>query len=130
MHRHIPPFALILPISKQLIHEILPRETPLHKHARLSILREHHVFFLQRRCGSNACSFLALARHVKTQSALALRVEHDYVHNGYLYHVDIHFDRKVIRCGGEFGIDYVTFGRHDPVGGNRGVGGGVLECEG
>jgi hypothetical protein len=127
MHRHIPPPPLILPIRKKLAHKILKFIPPLHKHPRFPILQKHHILFLQSTRRTYTRPFFTLRSHVETQSALSLRVEHYDVHDGYGEHVFVHGESEGIRGGGYRGVDYVAVGGGAAVGGDGGVGGGVLE---
>ena len=130
MDRHIPPPSGILPISKKLAHELLKRISPLHENSRLSILTENDIVFLQRTRRAHTGRLFPLIRHVETQAALSLSIEHDQVHDGNGDHVLVHFESEGIGAGRHGGIDYVAIGGGAAIGGYRGIGRGVLKGQG
>lgn len=59
MHRHIPTPTGIVPVGKELAHELLEREPALLEDASLSILQENDILGGQRGGGADGDAFLA-----------------------------------------------------------------------
>lgn len=58
MHRHVSSFPNIIPVRKQLTHELIQLEAPLLEYAGFSVLREDNILRCQGRGRPNGYTFL------------------------------------------------------------------------
>lgn len=131
MNRHIPASPRILFVRKKLVHEVLGCETSLRKHALLAVLTEYHVLLGQGGGGSDADSLLAGGDHVEADTALALGVEHDQIHDGDQQHVLVQLDHLIVRqVGLERRVHHVAVLVDGTIGGHGIVRGGLFELQG
>lgn len=130
MYRHVPPLSRVLLVCKQLVHKVGEREPPLRKDALLAVLAEDDVLLVEHRRRPDTKCLLARRDHVEADSALALGVKHDEVHDGYAQHGLVELDNFLLADVGDKGlVDDAAVLVDDAVCRHRGTLGAQVELE-
>mmetsp|Transcript_17494 Transcript_17494/g.66622 ORF Transcript_17494/g.66622 Transcript_17494/m.66622 type:complete len:226 (-) Transcript_17494:129-806(-) len=93
--RHLPALPDVVRVAIALVGKVLQGEASPHQYARLTVLGEDHVIWVQGRGAAHVKRLFARVGHVERYSALPLGTEEDVVHGLYANDDFVHALRRL-----------------------------------